>query len=124
MTEENGVATEAPATVGGPQAHARLRDPRDVLAEQQAIERQYRRHYNSDEYLWPNMWAGIEQSKCLGYNASPFVQMAKHDGAVEANRMVVDTLHPAEGFVKLAWDIAPRCLDLTNEQLVLNYPSC
>jgi len=38
-------------TVGGPQAYARLRDPRDVLAERQAIERQYQRHYHSDEYL-------------------------------------------------------------------------
>jgi hypothetical protein len=48
--------------------------------------------------------------------------MVRQYGAVEATRMVVDTRHPAEGFVKLAWDVVPRRPDLTSEQLVMNYP--
>ncbi len=77
---------------------------------------------NDVERLEVDLWAGIEESKRLGYNPTRFIQMVKQHGAVEATRMVVDTRHPAEGFVKLAWDVTPRRPDLTSEQLVLNYP--
>ncbi len=73
--------------------------------------------------LEEDLWAGIEESKRLGYNPTRFIQMVKQHGAVEATRMVVDTPHPAEGFVKLAWVVTPRRPDLTSEQLVLNYPN-
>lgn len=72
--------------------------------------------------LEADMWAGIEESKRLGYNPTRFIQMVKRHGAVEATRMVVDTREPAEGFVKLAWLMEPRRPDLTSEQLVINYP--
>jgi hypothetical protein len=70
-----------------------------------------------------DLWAGIEESKRLGYNPTRFIQLVKQYGGVEATRMVVDTQHPADGFVRLAWDMAPRRPDLTSEQLVLNYPN-
>ena len=60
MTEENGVDTEL---LGQSAFHKlthgfSIRDRlRDVLAEQQAIERQYRRHDNSDEYTSRTAWA-------------------------------------------------------------------
>ena len=69
-----------------------------------------------------DLWAGIEESKRLGYNPTRFIQLVKQYGPVEATRKVVDTRHPSDGFVKLAWDITPRRPDLTSEQLVLNYP--
>ncbi|MFN8228350.1 MAG: hypothetical protein U0R18_16720 [Mycobacterium sp.] len=69
-----------------------------------------------------DMWAGIEESKRLGYNPTRFIQLVKRYGAVEATRMVVDTKDPADGFVRLAWLMEPRRPDLTSEQLVLNYP--
>lgn len=69
-----------------------------------------------------DMWAGIDESKRLGYNPTGFIQMVKRYGAVEATRKVVDTRHPAEGFIKLAWDLVPRRPELTSEQLVVNYP--
>ncbi|BBX43926.1 hypothetical protein [Mycobacterium simiae] len=68
-----------------------------------------------------DLWDGIAESKRLGYNPTRFIQMVKQFGAVEATRMVVDTRYPAEGFVKLAWDMVPRRPDLTSEQLVLNH---
>jgi hypothetical protein len=74
---------------------------------------------NDAERLEADLWAGIDESKRLGYNPTRFIQMVKQHGAVEATRMVVDTRHPAEGFVKLAWDVTPRRPDLTSEQLVL-----
>ena len=70
-----------------------------------------------------DLWAGIEESKRLGYNPTRFIQMVKQYEAVEATRMVVDNRYPAEGFVRLAWDMVPRRPDLTSEQLVLNYPN-
>jgi hypothetical protein len=60
MTEENGVATEL---LGQSAFHKlthgfAIRDRlRDVLVEQQAIERQYRRRDNSDEYNSRTAWA-------------------------------------------------------------------
>jgi len=74
------------------------------------------------ERLEADLWAGIEESKKLGYNPTRFIQMVKRYGAVEATRMVVDTRYPAEGFVKLAWELVPRRPELTSEQLVLSYP--
>lgn len=70
-----------------------------------------------------DLWVGIEESKRLGYNPTRFIQLVKQYGPVEATRRVVDTAHPAAGFVKLAWEITPRRPDLTSEQLVLNYPT-
>jgi hypothetical protein len=74
------------------------------------------------EHFEADVWAGIEESKRLGYNPTRFIQIVKEYGAVEATRMVVDTRYPANGFVRLAWDMVPRRPDLTSEQLVLNYP--
>lgn len=69
-----------------------------------------------------DLWAGIEESKRLGYNPSRFISLVKQYGPVEATRMVVDTEHPADGFVKLAFLMVPPRPDLTSEQLVMNYP--
>lgn len=69
-----------------------------------------------------DMWAGIEESKRLGYTPSRFIVLAKQYGGVEATRIVVDTDRPTEGFTKLAYLMEPPRPDLTSEQLVLNYP--
>jgi len=75
------------------------------------------------EHFETDVWAGIEECKRLGYKPTRFIQMVKQYGAVEATRMVVATVHPTDGFVRLAWDMVPRRPDLTSEQLVLNYPN-
>lgn len=69
-----------------------------------------------------DLWAGIEESRKLGYDPKRFIQLVKQHGAVEATRMVVDTARPADGFVTLAYLMVPPRPDLTSEQLVLNYP--
>jgi hypothetical protein len=74
------------------------------------------------EHFEADLWAGLEESKRLGYNPTRFIQLVKQYGAMEATRMTVDTRYPAEGFVRLAWDMVPRRPDLTSEQLVVNYP--
>lgn len=75
-----------------------------------------------EDRLEADLWAGIEESKQLGYNPTRFIQSVRQHGAVEATRRVVDTDVPADGFVNLAYLLKPPRPDLTSEQLVLNYP--
>jgi hypothetical protein len=74
------------------------------------------------EQFESDLWAGIEESKRLGYNPTRFIPLVRQYGPVEATRMVVDTDRPADGFVTLAYLMVPPRPDLTSEQLVVNYP--
>jgi hypothetical protein len=64
-------------------------------------------------------WAGIDESKKLGYKPTRYIQMVKELGAVETAKRVLHNPTLADGFVTLAY-LKGRP-DLTTEALVVRY---